>query len=192
MHNRATTVLMAGAIAVAAAGGGVALGSTTHPPVKACEKKSNHALGLLKNGKCATGFAKVSLGAQGPRGEAGPGAISETLTNPNDDIQRSFTKVIDGVEIASSCGVGSGVDISLLPKTGTLDASGTGSQDTTLFPIDFAGVTSVGVGGTTNADINVIVDDNGGPFTRLDVHGEHDPGECHLWAVVIPATEATG
>jgi hypothetical protein len=196
MHNKLMTAAMAASVAVALTGGGVALAASTHHPVAACSKKSSHALGLLKNGKCAKGFAKVTLGAQGPRGArgtrgpAGPGAIFDTLTGSNDDISVVFPETIDGMTISTSCGMASGVSVSVGPNGGSIDASGTDSADTTLNPVDAIDAPSVGRTGVNAADIDVVASVNGGSFVHLDIHGTWANNACHYWMVAIPASQA--
>jgi hypothetical protein len=195
MRNKLTTALAVAAVAVALIGGGVALGATTHHAVKACSKKSNHALGLLKSGKCPKGFTAVTLGAQGPRGArgpAGPGAIFDTLTGGNNDEQVTFPETIDGMTIATSCGVGSSVAISVGPaSSGSIDASGTNSHDGTITPVDAFGAPSVGQTGVNQADIDIVASVNGGPFAHLDIHGTWANSACHYWMVAIPASQAS-
>jgi hypothetical protein len=201
MQTKLTTAAMAASIAVALTGSSIAIAASTGgTSVKACASKKGHTLALLHHGGCASGFKKVTLGARGPKGapgnrgatgKRGPGAISETLTNPNDDLQRVFPTVVGGVNIATSCGVAANVGIVLAPTTGTLDASGTAAQDGSLASVDQDAVTNIVTGGTTKADVDVVVSANGGSFIRVDVHGEHDTGVCKFWAVVIPAATPT-
>jgi hypothetical protein len=208
MRNKLTTAVMAAAIAVTLIGGGVALGASTHHAVKACSKNSTHALGLLTNGECAKGSTEVTLGARGPRGPrglrgtqgsqgprgkdgpAGPGAIFDTLTGGNNDEQVVFPETIDGMTIATSCGMASGVSISVGPSGGSIDASGTDSADGTITPVDAFGAPSVGRTGVNQADIDIVASANGGPFDHLDIHGTWAGGACHYWMVAIPASQA--
>jgi hypothetical protein len=195
MRRQLTSALLVAGVAVALVGSGVALGASTHPAVKACSKKSNHALGLLKNGKCATGYAKVTLGAQGPqgkRGPAGPGAIYDTLTGANNDVQVTFPETIDGMTIATTCGSASSVQISVGGSgvTDTIDASGTGSHDGSITPIDAFNAPSVGQTGVNQADLDIVASVNQGPFERFDIHGTWVSNACHYWLVAIPATQA--
>jgi hypothetical protein len=193
MHNKVTTAVLAVAAAVVLIGGGVAVGASTQHAVKACSKRSTHALALLKHGKCAKGFAKVSLGAQGAqgkRGPAGPGAVSDTLTGPNDDTQRVFPETIAGMQIDTSCGMASGVAISVGPTSGTIDASGTGSADGTLTPVDARGAPSVGRTGTLQADLDIVARANTGAFVHFDLHGTWANSACHYWMVAIPSSAA--
>jgi hypothetical protein len=198
MHNRLTTVAMAASIAVAVTGSGIAIASSSaKPPVHACASKKGNNLALLKNGKCAHGFSKVTLGARGARGKRGPqgpGAISDTLTNPNDDVQRVFPHTVGGVTIATSCGMAANVSIALEPSTGTgtVSGSGTATVDNTITPADTDNANSLSTTGTTRADLDVVISANGGSFVRIDVHGEHDAGKCTFWEVAIPTSTATG
>jgi hypothetical protein len=195
MLNKLTTAAMAASVAVALTGSGVALAASTHHAVAACSKKSNHALGLLTNGKCAKGFTKVTLGAQGPRGKrgpAGPGATFDTLTVGNNDELTDFPETIGGMTISTSCGMANGVNIAVAPSTGSVDASGTDSEDGTVTPVDAFNAPSVGRSGTNQADIDVVVSANGGRFFHLDIHGTWAGNACHYWMVAIPAAQATG
>jgi hypothetical protein len=193
MRSKLTATVLVGAVAVALIGGGVAVGASTHHAVKACSKESNHALGLLKHGKCPKGSEKVTLGAKGPRGKrgpAGPGAIFDTLTGVNDDEQAMFPETIDGMQISTNCGVSSGVIIDVAPTSGGMDASGTASADGTMTPIDTFNGPSVGQTGVNQADIDIIASANGGPFVHFDIHGTWSGMECHDWMVAIPASRA--
>jgi hypothetical protein len=193
MGNKLTTALMASTVAVAVIGGGVAFGASTHHAVTACSKKSNHALGLLKHGKCAKGSTKVTLGARGPRGArgpAGPGAVFDTLTGSNNDVEAVFPETVDGLTISTNCGMASSVMISVGPSSGTVDASGTDSHDGTLTPVDAFGAAGVEETGVNQADVDIVVSANGGHFVHLDVHGTWAGNECHYWMVAIPASQA--
>jgi hypothetical protein len=190
MRNKLITAGMTAAVAVALIGGGVALGASTNHAVKACSKKSSHALGLLKNGKCAKGSTEVTLGARGPRGKRGPGAVSYTLTGGNNDLQVTFPNAIDGMTIATNCGMASGVNLAVEPTTGTLDASGTGSEDGAITPIDGFNAANVGQSGVNQADLDIVASANNGAFVRLDIHGTWSGDACHYWLVATPATAA--
>lgn len=196
MRKKLTTALLVTTVAVGLIGGGVALGASTHHAVKACSKKSNHVLGLLKSGKCPKGYTHVTLGAQGPqgkRGPAGPGAIYDTLTGGNNDEQVVFPETVAGMTIETNCGLAANVSITVAPSggTGTIDASGTESADGVVAPVDDFNAPGVANAATNRADIDIVASVNGGPFAHFDIHGTWANSACHYWMVAIPASQAS-
>jgi hypothetical protein len=194
MNSKLAAVVVAVAASLMLIGGGVAIGASTHHSVRACSKRSNHSLALLKHGRCAKGYAKVTLGARGQRGArgpAGPGAVYDTLTGPNNDEQVTFPGAIDGLTIATNCGAAANVSISI-GATGpeSVDASGTKSEDSTLSPVDESAQPSVGAMGLNQADLDIVARVTGGAFVHFDVHGTWAGGACHYWMVAIPASSS--
>jgi hypothetical protein len=196
MNNRVTTGLMIGIIAVAATGTGVALGASTHPAVHACSSNSGHRLGLLSHGRCAKGFSKVALGAQGPRGETGPqgpGATFQQQTDPNNDVQQTLTHNVAGIAVHSTCGMAANVSIELAPAsgTGTIELYGTRSQDTVLNVVSLQAVPNFSASGTSSAAWDVIARAGSGNFVELRVSGVWANNTCSITEVAVPTKPAT-
>jgi hypothetical protein len=194
---------MVGAVAVAAAGSGIALGASTHhPAVKACSSKSGHRLGLLSHHGCAPGFRKVTLGAQGPRGKAGPqgetgpqgpGATFQQQTVSNDDLQQTLEHNVAGIATNATCGMAANVSIELEPAsgTGTIDLYGTRSQDAVLNVVSQSGVANFAATGATDAALDVVARAGDGNFVDLRVSGIWANNHCTITEVAVPAEPAT-
>jgi hypothetical protein len=65
--------------------------------------------------------------------------------------------------------------------------SGTSTFDTTLSPLDISGVGALTQFGATNADFDVIVNNSGSPFLRVDLHGTYG-SPCTFWWMAIPSS----
>lgn len=127
-------VLSAVALAAVASGITYAATSTTTATLHACANRAG-TLRLLQHGKCPSGYAKVSLNRQGPRGltgPAGPGAFTMRAVTDS-----STTAVVDRA----------------LPGMGltahVLCAVGTGSQSA-LYLEDVSGTTAYTVNGSAD------------------------------------------
>jgi len=127
-------VLSAVALAAVASGITYAATSTTTATLHACANRAG-TLRLLQHGKCPSGYAKVSLNRQGPRGltgPAGPGAF--TMRAATDS---STTSVVDralpgtGLTAHALCAVGSGFQSALYLEdmTGTSSYTVNGSAE---------------------------------------------------------------
>jgi uncharacterized low-complexity protein len=197
MRNRVTTALLIGIVAVLAAGSGIAIAATTaHPAVHACSSKSNHRLGLLSHGKCAKGFKKVTLGAQGPRGKTGPqgpGATYQQQTVSNDDIQATIEHNVAGIAVHATCGKAANVSIQLAPAsgTGTIEMYGTRSQGTVLNVVELPGVASFSASDSANVAFDVVARVGTGNFVDLHVSGFWLNNKCTITEVAVPTVPAT-
>jgi hypothetical protein len=199
MNSRITSVLMVGAIAVAAVGSGVAVGASGHSAVKACSSKHGHRLGLLHHGKCGSGFAKVTLGAQGQRGPRGlvgpqgPGATYQQQTAPNNDLQQTLQHDVAGLAVHATCGMAADVSLEIEPAggTGTIEVYGTRTQDATLAVVSQHGVNNFSATGTADAAIDVDVRTGTNDFVDLQVSGFWANNQCTITEVAIPTQPAT-
>jgi hypothetical protein len=194
MHNRVTAALMVAAVVVAAAGSGVAIGASKQPAAKACVSKTSHRLALLENGKCARGYAKTTLGAQGPRGKTGsqgPGATYQQETVSNDDIESTHN--IAGIAVNTTCGQASGITVKLEPAgaSGTLEMYGTRSQDVTLSVVSLVNAANVSAMGNSDVAFDLMARVGSGSFVDLRLSGVWADSKCTITEVVVPTKQAT-
>jgi hypothetical protein len=202
--NRVAAVLLTGTIAVAAAGTGVAIGSSTSAGVKACSTNSGHKLGLIKNGKCAKGSTKVTLGAQGLRGKTGPqgpGAIEQEMTVPGDDVQHTFSKNVAGIVVHASCTLAGNPTFDLEPALSgqLLDMYGTYSRNVGINVVELPQVHSFTFGTqpepadpvTTYAAVDLTARAGTAPFADLKIVAVKSSTECLLSEVAVPTKAAS-
>ena len=206
---------MAVAFAALLASTGLALAATSNNPViRACADKKTGALRLAS--KChrnersvswnkegahgargltgAAGLAGApgASGAAGPQGTAGPqgpGAISfdttaaeeVTLAGPtNGIVVRGFCNAVKK-EVTVVVGVASGKN--------DLQASGTGSEGTTLVAIDSSSGAGIVKRSPFSADEDVVAADSTiGKTVHVDVHGDFAEPSCRFWGIVIPSS----
>lgn len=138
--------LVALCVLIAAAAGGVAYAATTTtaPQVVYACSNSSGTLRLLSSGRCPSGYVKISMNRQGPRGltgprgstgPAGPGATtvrvtSDTVaTSSSDRIIAGTGLTLHAVCNAGQAGTSSG--IYLLDTSASADYTVSGSYDLT-------------------------------------------------------------
>jgi hypothetical protein len=194
MHNRLTAAMMVAAVVVAAAGSGVAIGASKQPAAKACVSKTSHRLALLENGKCARGYAKTTLGAQGPRGKTGPqgpGATYQQETVSNNDIES--TDNVAGFTVATTCGMAAGVTVDLTPASGsgTFEMYGTRSQDASLSVVSLVTATNLSATGNSDVAFDGVTRVGSGSFVDLHISGIWLDNKCTITEVVVPTKAAT-
>jgi hypothetical protein len=196
LNRMVTTTLMAGTVVVAALGTGVAIGASTQAGVHACSSTSAHRLGLIKNGKCAHGFKRVTLGAQGPRGRTGPqgpGAIEEELSDPGDDVQHTFATTAAGITVHASCTLAGNPSIELeaVNSGQLLDFSGTQSSDGAIaFATEHQTSPTVSISGTNNAGFDVVARAGTAPYAEIRVGAAKSGNNCQDSLFVTPAKAA--
>jgi len=98
-----------------------------------------------------------------------------------------------GVDAVLRCGPGGssvGVLIRTAGLTDTLDTSGTGSQDSTLFALSGTGASSQIMTGTTFANMDLIArnTDASTAYTGFDLHGQAVGGSCEGWGMLTPSS----
>jgi hypothetical protein len=115
--SKVGTGILAGAL-IATMATGVTFAASKHPDAKACTN-SHGVLRLLNgHGKCAKGFHKSTLGAQGPKGSKGapgapgakgdigpqgPGAMSSSVDTDVTTEVDGTTVTIDGLSVTAKC-----------------------------------------------------------------------------------------
>jgi hypothetical protein len=97
-----------------------------------------------------------------------------------------IVKTIAGVMIQVSCVSSSVVSVALAPppKTNLLEASGTSSDESTVFVADANGAAELTVGGGPSASFDGIVRNRDvGTFFQLDAHAFSTASGCKYWGV---------
>jgi hypothetical protein len=127
-------------------------------------------------------------GIPGSRGPQGPGATTFTAVVASGAPLATLATLGNGVMVNGSCPAGRpSLKIQTVDPVGSLQASGTVSQDGVIQPEDSNGFQSVNALGTTSADFDVLARDaTASTFTRLDVHGEAG-AQCSFWGMSVPS-----
>jgi hypothetical protein len=100
---------------------------------------------------------------------------------------------VHGIDAVLRCGPGASNVAVFLRTTGdtlTLQLSGTGSEDTTVFALDAGPADSTQMVGTEFANIDVIArnTDAATTYTAIDLHGQAIGGSCEGWGMVTPSS----
>jgi hypothetical protein len=100
---------------------------------------------------------------------------------------------VNGIDAVLRCGPGASNATVLLRTTGstlTLQLSGTGSQDTTVFALNAGPGDSQQMVGNVFANMDVIArnTDVSADYTGFDLHGQAISGSCEGWGMITPSS----
>jgi hypothetical protein len=100
---------------------------------------------------------------------------------------------VDGLDAVLRCGPGASsaeVILRTTPDANTMQLSGTGSQDTTVFAMNAGPGNSTQMTGTEFANMDVIArnTDVSSSFTEFHLHGQAVSGSCEGWGMVTPSS----
>lgn len=133
-----------------------------------------------------------ATGLQGATGPQGPGASSFATTVPPDSLYHTV-RTVDGLDIEGYCtGTQIFIGLATTPATSTLQASGMGSDGSSLFTLDYNGASTVYTIPAPYGDIGVIARNTAvaSHFDRFDVHGEVGvtvSDACPVWGMITPS-----